>query len=135
MKTTAFICYEVAFNKMFFDSVKKGAQAFFILSNEGWYENSFIAQQSLQHSIIRAVENRRSITHASNSGISAFINQRGDVLAMTDSKQADFLRHEINLNRKVTLAARLGNYIEILALLTTVSLFIYMIVFGKKHQR
>lgn len=135
LKTTAFICYEVAFNKMFFDSVKKGAQAFFILSNEGWYENSFIAQQSLQHSIIRAVENRRSITHASNSGISAFINQRGDVLAMTDSKQADFLRHEINLNRKVTLAARLGNYIEILALLTTVSLFIYMIVFGKKHQR
>src|SRR5690554_6698196 len=65
LKTTGFICYEVAFNKMFFDSVKKGAQAFFILSNEGWYENSFIAQQSLQHSIIRAVENRRSITHAS----------------------------------------------------------------------
>jgi apolipoprotein N-acyltransferase len=139
LKTAALVCYEVIYNKLFYNASREGAQAFFVLLNEGWYESKKVPQQFLQHSVIRAVENRRSIAHSSNMGISAIIKQRGDVIAKTDSKQADSIRYEIKMNRKITLAARLGNYIEILALLTTVCLFIYMIVFFKireiKYQR
>lgn len=134
LKTTAFICYEVAYSKMFFDSAKEGAQAYFMLSNEGWYENSHITQQTLQHSIIRAIENRRSIVHASNSGISAFINQRGDVVDKTESKTADVLKQEIKMNRKVTWAARMGSSIEVLALLITVSILLYKIISVLKNR-
>lgn len=133
LRTVAIICYEVIYSKLFFNASREGAQAFFVLLNEGWYENERVSRQFLQHSVIRAVENRRCIAHSSNMGISAIINQRGDVIAMTDSKQADSLRRDIKMNRKVTLSARLGNYIEVLALLTSVILFIYILNFKEKN--
>jgi apolipoprotein N-acyltransferase len=136
LTTSAIVCYEVVYSKLFYKASIEGAQAFFVLLNEGWYETEKVSQQFLQHSAIRAVENRRSIAHSSNMGITALINQRGDVIAKTESKQADFLQGEIKMNRKVTLAAKLGNYIEVLALLTAVCLFVYVLIFQvKKHDR
>lgn len=123
-KVTAIVCYEVIFNRIFYNSARNGAQAFFVILNEGWYENKKVSQQFLQHSVIRAIETRRSIAHASNMGISAFINQRGEVIDKTDSKSSGFLKNGIKMNRELTFAARMGNYIEISALLTIVCLLI-----------
>jgi apolipoprotein N-acyltransferase len=110
----------VVFSRILYQAVRDGAQAFFVLLNEGWYENHKVSQQFLQHSVIKAIENRRSIAHSSNLGISAFINQRGEVIAKTESKSADFLKREIKMNSKTTFVARTGNYIGILALLATI---------------
>lgn len=126
-RTAAIICYEVVFSKLFYDAARNGAQAFFVILNEGWYDSKKVPQQFLQLSAIKAIENRRSIAHASNMGISAFINQRGVVIDRTDSKSADFLKGEIRMNRKITFAARTGNYIERFALLTTIGLTVYWV--------
>jgi len=134
LKTAAFVCYEVVYNKLFSNAALKGAQAFFVILNEGWYKNNKVPRQFLQHSIIRAIENRRSIAHSSNSGISAFINQRGDVIRKTESKEAKVLRNEIQMNQKITLAARLGNYIEIIALLTMVCFMIYKTIYFLRNN-
>lgn len=123
--TAAIVCYEVVFSKLFYNAARNGAQAFFVILNEGWYDSKKVPKQFLQLSAIRAVENRRSIAHSSNMGISAFINQRGEVIDRTDSKSADFLKGELRMNRKITFAARMGNYIEKLALLVTISLMVY----------
>src|SRR5690606_6347016 len=88
LQTAAMVCYEGVYNKSFYKASREGAQAYFVLLNEGWYENGNVPKQFLQHSVIRAVENRRSIAHSSNMGISAIINQRGDVIAKTDRKMA-----------------------------------------------
>ena len=125
LKTAAIICYEVVFSRIHYNAARKGAQAFFITLNEGWYEEDRVPQQFLQLSAIRAVENRRSVAHSSNMGISAIINQRGQVIDKTESKTADFLRHNIKMNRKVTFAARMGNYIERLALMVTIGIIVY----------
>jgi apolipoprotein N-acyltransferase len=68
-------------------------------------------------------------------GISAIINQRGDIIDTTDSKSADSLRQEIKLNRKVTFVARLGAYIEAMALLTTIGLIAYLLIMKIKNPR
>jgi len=133
IKTTAIICYETVFNRIIYDAARNGAQAFFVILNEGWYDVKKVSRQFLQLSVIRAIETRRSIAHSSNLGISAFINQRGEVVEKTSSKSADFLKHEMKMNRKTTFAARMGNYIEKLSFFTTLSLMVYgLFYFFKK---
>lgn len=132
LKTAAFVCYEVIYSKLFYKAAKNGAQAFFVLLNEGWYESNRVPKQFLKHSLIKAVENRRSIAHSSNMGISAIINQRGDVIDKTESKEARVLKSEIKMNRKVTLVVMIGNYIEILASVVAVCLFLFQIFIKKR---
>jgi apolipoprotein N-acyltransferase len=115
-KTAALICYELVYGNLFAKTVRNGAEAFFVLLNEGWYSDPKVPQQFLQLSRIRAIENRRDIAHCSNLGISAFINQRGDIVAKTESKQPGFLKREIKMNRTRTIASAFGNYLGILAI-------------------
>lgn len=81
--TAAIVCYELVFSRLFYNATRNGAQAFFVILNEGWYDNLKVSRQFLQLSAIRAVETRRSVAHSSNLGISAFINQRGEVVDRT----------------------------------------------------
>jgi apolipoprotein N-acyltransferase len=118
MRTAAFICYELVYGRLFAQSARHGAQAFFVLLNEGWYSDPKVPEQFLQLSVIRAIENRRSIAHASNLGVSAFINQRGEIIQRIDRKTPGFLKQEILLNRNKTLEATAGNYMGFIAILT-----------------
>ncbi len=124
-KTSALICYETVYGNSFAKTVKNGAEAFFVLLNEGWYSDPKVPQQFLQLSRIRAIENRRDIAHSSNLGISAFINQRGDIVAKTESKQPGFLKREIKMNKKHTIASIIGNYIGLLAIFIANILMLY----------
>lgn len=136
LKTASIICYEVVFSRIFYEAARNGAQAFFVMLNEGWYESEKVPRQFLQLSVIKAIETRRSIAHASNLGISAFINQRGEVITKTQSKTADFLKHEIKMNRKTTFIARIGNYIGILSFITIIFMMtnkFYLFLKNKKR--
>lgn len=119
-KTSALICYETAYGNLFAQAARQGTQAFFVILNEGWYSKIKVSKQFLQLSVIRAIENRRSLAHCSNLGISAVINQRGDVIKQTQSKQATFLKSSIYMNRNKTIASVFGNYISIIAIVLMV---------------
>ncbi|HKM93518.1 MAG TPA: apolipoprotein N-acyltransferase [Prolixibacteraceae bacterium] len=119
-KVAALICYEVVYGKIFSKAARQGAEAFFVLLNEGWYNDPKVPRQFLQLSVIRAIENRRSIAHSSNLGVSAFINQKGEIVEQTDSKQPGFLKQEILLNKSKTFASAMGNYLGIIALAASV---------------
>jgi len=122
-KTAALICYELVYGFKFARAARQGAEAFFVILNEGWYTRAqHVPYQFLQLSVVRAIENRRSIAHSSNLGISAIINQRGEVLARTQSRKGDFLKHQINMNRRPTLASTLGNLPGLTAMAVTLVL-------------
>lgn len=123
IKTAAMICYEVVFGNKFRKAVREGAQAFFVMLNEGWYTGSpKVKQQFLQLSAVRAIENRRYVAHSSNMGISALLNQRGEIVARQVNKQPGFIKHEIKTNKNKTVAAALGNYLGIMCCLTIILL-------------
>lgn len=122
--TAALVCYETVLGSLFTWAARQGAEAFFVLLNEGWYRDPDVPQQFLQLSVVRAIENRRSVVHSSNMGISAVINQRGDVLQQTHSKQPTCLNAEIHLNKQRTLASLLGNYLGLLALIGSLGILV-----------
>lgn len=118
-KTAAIICYELVYGRLFYRAARKGAEAFFIMLNEGWYNEPRVSRQFLQLSVVRAIENRRCVAHSSNLGISAFISQRGEVTASEAGRFPAVLKQDIHLNQKITLASTVGNFIELAAALVT----------------
>ncbi len=102
-KSTSLICYESAFGAHTSNYVRQGAQVLFVLLNEGWYRDLQGAKQFLYISAIRAIETRRSIARSSNDGITAFINQRGEILQQVTDYKPSSIKQSLFLNSKTTL--------------------------------
>jgi apolipoprotein N-acyltransferase len=128
-KTAALLCYELVYSYLFRIAAHKKAELFFVLLNEGWYKDPKVPRQFLQLSSIRAIENRRGIAHSSNMGISAFIDQRGKVIARNESKSPGYLIHEMMMCSKLTLFSLIGNFLGFTALINfTVMIFRELII-------
>lgn len=111
------ICYESVFGEYFTGYVKRGAQAVFVITNDGWWDNTAGFRQHLWLSSLRAVETRRAVVRSANVGACAFIDQRGKIISRTKYDQAGFLRGELKLNDKVTLYVRTGDFTARVAVL------------------
>ncbi|HEY0054822.1 MAG TPA: apolipoprotein N-acyltransferase, partial [Pedobacter sp.] len=73
------ICYESVWGEYVSDYVNKGAQFIAIITNDAWWGNTSGKDQHLVYAKLRAIETRRWVARSANTGISAFINQRGDI--------------------------------------------------------
>lgn len=132
-KTAALICYELVYGSKFVLSAREGAEAFFVLLNEGWYtEAPKVSDQFLQLSVVRAIENRRCIAHSSNMGTSAFINQKGEIDLCVENKSPATLKKELLFNKKRTFVTIFGDYLSFTALASAV-LVIFIQLIQKRH--
>lgn len=105
------ICYESVYGDYYRDYVLKGAQVMTIITNDGWWNNTPGYKQHLRYASLRAIETRRSIARSANTGISAFINQRGERVAVTQWWSEDALCGELNMNDDLTFFVRHGDFI------------------------
>lgn len=67
------ICFENAYGDYHRRFVWEGARYGIVLSNEGWFHESSEFDLMILHSILRAVETRRSLFRSTNSGISCLV--------------------------------------------------------------
>lgn len=105
------ICYESIWGEYIAESVRQGAQFIAIITNDGWWGNTSGKDQHLQYARLRAIETRRWVARSANTGISAFINQRGDIVQQTSWWEPGALKQDINLNEKITFYVETGDYI------------------------
>lgn len=110
------ICYESIWGDYVAEYIRQGAQFIAIVTNDGWWGNTSGKDQHLVYAKLRAIENRRWVARSANTGISAFINQRGDIVQQTAWWVPDALRQEINLNEEFTFYTKYGDLILYLAL-------------------
>src|SRR6056297_496560 len=104
-------CYESIYPQYVASYVKKGAGLLFIITNDGWWGNTPGYKQHMRYARLRAIENRRSITRSANTGISAFINQRGDVIKPTKWWTPTAIRSSLAINEEMTYFSKNGNYL------------------------
>lgn len=135
------ICWESVFGEYVTDYIKKGAHYIFVITNDGWWGDTPGHRQHNSLSSIRAIETRRSIARSANTGISSFINQRGDVLQKISWWKRGAIVDDINANDKITFYVKYGDYIGrtafwvgILMVLSLISFFLRNKV-GKKKSR
>ena len=74
------ICYEDVYGGEML-AFLPAAQALLNVSNDAWFGDSFAAEQHLQTSQMRALETGRWMVRATNTGVTAAIDERGRVVA------------------------------------------------------
>jgi len=77
-----FICYEVVYPD-FVASRAKNADILLTISNDSWFGASLGPLQHLEMAQMRAAENGRYMIRATNNGISAVIDERGQIISQS----------------------------------------------------
>ena len=77
------ICYEVIFPELARAQVRNGAGLLITITNDAWYGQTAGPYQHFILAAMRAVENRRALARAANTGISGFVDPVGRVLDAT----------------------------------------------------
>lgn len=72
------ICYEIAFPELVRESLQN-AHVIVLLSEDGWFGNSWGPHQHLEIAKMRALETGRYVLRSTTSGISAIINPNGEL--------------------------------------------------------
>ena len=127
------ICYESIWGEYVATSVHMGAQFIAIITNDGWWENTYGKDQHLDYAKLRAIETRRWVCRSANTGISAFINQRGDIVQKTGWWVKTAIKQDINLNSDLTFYVLHGDYIAHLGCILAVLGIIWVLVRRKKR--
>ncbi len=104
------ICYESIWGDYVAKYIKQGAQFIAVITNDGWWGNTAGKDQHLAYAKLRAIETRRWVARSANTGISAFINQRGDVVKKTHWWVPTAIKQDINLNEEITFYVQTGDY-------------------------
>jgi apolipoprotein N-acyltransferase len=124
----AVICYESVYGEFVTEYVKAGSNYIFVITNDGWWGDTPGHRQHLGFSRLRAIETRRSIARSANTGISAFINQKGEILARTKYWVPDVITAELNANDACTFYVKHGDYIARVAYFFSLIVILYTIV-------
>ncbi len=124
-KMAPIICYESIYGEYVTDYVKNGANLLAIMTNDSWWNNTEGHKQLLSYARLRAIETRREIVRAANSGISAHINARGDILEDTFYDDRTVLLVKANLLEEKSIYTKIGDLISRIAIFVLGFLIIY----------
>lgn len=131
-KMAPVICYESIYGEFVTDYVKKGANFLAIMTNDSWWGVSEGHKQLLSYAKLRAIETRREIARAANSGISAHINAKGEITADTFYGDKTTLFAKVNLYDTQTFYVRTGDLLTRFSFFALGFLLFYFLI--KKFQ-
>ena len=112
------ICYEIINDGIVREASLKSS-GFIVQTNSATFANTPESAQQLAITRIRAVEHSREILSVSTVGISAFIDNNGDVKSQTNENISALLAGDLAMTDVKTFADRLGGVAPLLVLLTT----------------
>src|SRR5262245_12426217 len=117
------ICYENGFPAIPREMVREGAGFLVVVINNASYGHTAASEQHLQMSRLRAVENARWLVHAAVSGISAFIDPNGDVVAERGLFEPATMRQAVRASSRETPYTRFGDWVPWGSLILVFGLF------------
>lgn len=102
------ICFESIFPEIARNEVAEGANLLVNLTNDAWYGRSSAPYQSMAMSVFRAVETKRSLVRAANTGISALVDPAGNIIEQTDIFVPGTITAQVPVLEKGTFFVRMG---------------------------
>jgi len=104
------ICFEVIFPELARAHTLHGAEILINLTNDAWFGMTSAPYQHLATAVFRAVENRRPMIRAANTGFSAFIDAAGRIRTVGGLFHEDVLVYDLGLApRSLTFYTRYGD--------------------------
>ncbi len=108
--------------------MKSGARALCVITNDAWWGDTPGYRQHLSYSCLRAIETRRDIARCANTGISGFIDQRGDILSRSGWWVAAHMEGQIHLSDRETFFVRHGDIVGRICVFASLLLLLALMV-------
>lgn len=134
IKFSGVVCYESIYPSFVREFVKRGAQFLVVITNDSWYGNTSGPYQHFQYSILRAVENRRSIVRCANGGVSGLIDPYGRVQKKTKFHEKTQIADIVKLNDEETFYTKHGDVIVYISFYLTIFTFVFAVFKNFKQK-
>jgi apolipoprotein N-acyltransferase len=108
-RLAVFICYEAIFPDLVRRFPKAGAELLVNITNDAWYGTSSAPFQHFAAVVFRAVENRRFVIRAANTGITAIVDPTGQVRARLGMFESTVLVRDVGFVTPPTFYALHGD--------------------------
>jgi len=136
IRVAPLICYEDLMPFLARGFVReKGAHLLVNLTNDAWYGDSAAPWQHARLSQWRAIETRRSLVRATNTGLTALIDARGEIRQSLPLFAPGILRAEVELLEGETFYVRFGDWLPWLATLFSLAVFLQRRRVWRKRER
>ena len=129
-QTGVLICFEILFPDIARQFVKNRADLLTTVTNDAWFGHTSAAAQHFSIAVLRAVENRRSVARAANTGISGFIDPAGRVFQTTALFTDAVIVHSLPALTRVSFYTRHG---DILAVICVIALGMGFVVKSRQY--
>ncbi len=103
------ICFESIYPSLTRQSTLDGAEILIEVTNDSWLKNSPAMYQHLAHGVFRSVENGRYLVRSANSGVSAIIDSRGNVVSQLDINEQGVIKDTVYFSDEQTLYTKTGD--------------------------
>ena len=112
---TSLICYESIFGEYVGKFTQMNPQWICIITNDGWWGDTYGYHQHLSFAKLRAIECRKSIVRSANTGISALILPNGRISHQLSYGEAGIINGDIPKSELSTFYSLHGDYLGRLA--------------------
>lgn len=125
------ICFEIAFPRQVAANLYANTDMIITVSNDAWFGRSHGPAQHLEIARMRALEFGRPVLRATNNGISAFIDAKGQITARLPQFEAGSLTAPVTATEGLTPYRQLGD----LPMGILLTLLLIVSITSKKHRR
>lgn len=125
LNVTPLVCFDSLFPQFARDGVDNGANTIAIVTNDSWFNDSVGIYTHLRHAQLRAIETRRCVIRAANTGISAIINANGTISSESVALSAEIVYADAYSSEKISLYTLLGDITLYLSFITLITILTY----------
>ena len=131
------ICYESIYSNYLTAFMRHDANLICIITNDGWWGNTQGYKQHMNYARLRAIENRRWVARSANTGISCFIDPKGNIIQQLPWNVQGSIKQDIAAFVTKTFFAKHGDYLsKIFSVLSIIlSLLLLYLAFSKKSRK
>ncbi len=126
-KVAPLVCFDSIFSEFAADGINNGAEILAIVTNDSWFNDSIGIYTHLRHAQLRAIENNKFVMRAANTGISACIDSKGNIISSSLPLEIDIIYSNIEFNENVTLFSIIGDIVVYISFAIIIILIIYNI--------
>ena len=116
------ICYEIIFTDLI-QSSNKDTNLIVNISEDGWFGKSIGPYQHFTKSIFRAIEHNTFLVRSANKGISAIINNKGEIIKRLNPNEAGYIQLKVPLIENKN--KNKNDLIFFILLFTYISIFVF----------
>lgn len=125
------ICFESIFQEIPRRLTHAGAELLCVITNDCWYDETAAAEQHMEFSVLRAVENHRWVLRGATTGISCIIDPNGRIAARAEVRGPAIVESSVERLRGETFYTRHGEWV----LYASLALVLVMVAVAVRNRK